>query len=159
MMCSARSLGSARSSSARARSSASSLPRRRVPARGRTVTSAVLDPDQDLGRAADQVEVAEVEVEEERARVDHPEDPVDVERLGRRLDLEPLAGHDLEDVAGLDVLLAVADDVLVRLAGEVRLAARGVTGPSVSMSSSGSSGPGVGQPGDQLVDPAQAASS
>ena len=71
----------------------------------------VLDPDQDLRRAADQAEVVERQVEQERAGVDDPEHAVDVERVGRGLDLEPLAGHDLEDVAGLDVFLAVPDDL------------------------------------------------
>ena len=117
MMCSARSLGSASSSAARARSSASSLAAAAGAGQRADRHRAVLDADQDLGRAADQAEVAERQVEQERARVDDAQDAVDVERLGRRLDLEPLAGHDLEDVAGLDVLLAVADDRLVLARG------------------------------------------
>ena len=52
------------------------------PASGRIVTMPVLDPHQDLGRAADQGEIAERQVEEERAGIDDPQHAVDVERLG-----------------------------------------------------------------------------
>src|SRR5437588_181534 len=71
---------------------------------------AVLDPHQALRGTADQAEVAVIEVEQEWARVDRPEHPVDVERLRPRLNVDPLAGDHLEDVARLDVLLAMADD-------------------------------------------------
>ena len=47
----------------------------------------VLDAHQDLGRAADQGEIAERQVEEKRAGIHHPQHAVDVERVGRRLDL------------------------------------------------------------------------
>ena len=113
MMCSARSLGSASSSSARARSSASSPPRRRVPASGRIVTIPSSTRTRISGELPIRAKSPIGQVEQERAGIDHPQHPVDVERLGRRLDLEPLAGNDLEDVAGLDVFLAVADDRLV----------------------------------------------
>ena len=134
------------------RSSASSLAPRPRPGQRADRHHAVLDPHQDLGRAADQAEVAERQIEQERARIHDPEDAVDVERLGRRLDLEPLAGHDLEDVARLDVLLAMADDRPRMLAGEVGRGAERDR-PSVSISASARSGRRRGQAGDQLVDP------
>ena len=94
----------------------------------------------------------EGQVEHERAGVDDAQGAVDVERLGGRLDLEPLAEDDLEDVAGLDVLLALADDRLVLLAGEVgpgREPGRPV-GVDVGQAELGA---GLGEAGDQLVDP------
>ncbi len=89
------------------------------PGQGADRHDPLLDPHEDLRRAADQGEIAERQVEQERAGIDDAQHPVDVERVGAGLDLEPLAGHDLEDVARLDVFLAVADDLLVPLAGEV----------------------------------------
>ena len=82
-MCSARSLGSASSSSARARSSASSRPRR--PGAGQRADRHRSRPRPGPGSPAScrSGEVAEREIEEERAGVDDPQHAVDVERVGR----------------------------------------------------------------------------
>ena len=111
---------------------------------------AVLDAHEDLGRTADQAEVAERQIEQEGARIDHPKHPINVERRGRGLDVEALAGDDLEDVAGLDVFLTVTDDLLVRLARQVRLweqmdRAVGVDVGQFEVVALG------GEPGDQFV--------
>ena len=112
----------------------------------------LLDPNQDLRRAADQAKIVEGQVEQERAGIEHPEHPVDVERPGAGLELEPLTGHDLEDVAGLDVFLAVPDDLLVSIPGEIggrRGTARSL-GIQVAERQLGSGG---GESPDEIVDP------
>ena len=81
---------------------------------GRTVTSAVLDPHQDLRRAADDVDVVAVEVVQVRRRVERPEIAIGEERIRRR-QIEPTGEHGLEGVAGGDVLLDPAYVVLKAL--------------------------------------------
>ena len=51
-----------------------------------------------------------------RARVHLAEHPVEVERLGPEIEVEPLGQHDLEDVAGEDVLPGHLDRRLVATA-------------------------------------------
>ena len=111
----------------------------------------LLDPHQDLGRTADQREIAEREIEQERTGIDDPEDAVDVEWPGAGLHFESLARDDLEDVARLDVLLAMPDDGLVLAAGEIGSdfqRHRGVRG-DVAHAQVGTA---AGEAGDQLVD-------
>ena len=121
MMCSARSLGSARSSFSSALSSSSVAPRRRVPAMGRRSILPFLEAHHHLGRSADHGRVAAAQEIHVGRRVDEPERPVDLEGLRRDLPLEPLGRHDLEDVAGLDVLLGLEDRLFVLRLGEVGL--------------------------------------
>ncbi len=65
----------------------------------------VAQADEDLRRGAHQREAAEVEIDQERRRVDPPQRAVEREgRQGERR-LEALGEHHLEDVAGADVLL------------------------------------------------------
>ena len=66
-----------------------------------------------LGRRADEREVAELEQEQIRRRVDAPQGAVDGERRRRRRPLGPLREHDLERVAAADVLLRLLDAALV----------------------------------------------
>ena len=61
------------------------------------------------GRRADQREIAEVEVEQERRGIGAPECPVERERGQRERRGEALREHDLERVAGGDVLLGPVD--------------------------------------------------
>ncbi len=104
--CSARSLGSASSSSrdpvvvlgARA---AGTGARDRA---GGDMASA--DGDQRLGARAGDLEVAEVQEVHVRARIDRAQAPIDRERLDRHRRRPPLRGDDLVGVAGMDV----ADD-------------------------------------------------
>ena len=119
--CSARSFGSAASSAASAASSSGLAPRGRVPAIGPERDLAILDPDQDLGRAADDLDVVAVEVVEIGRGVERPEIAVGEERVGRR-DLEPPRQYRLEGVARRDVLLDAAHVVLEAL---VRIGRRG----------------------------------
>ena len=63
---------------------AASAPRGRVPAIGRSGHLAVLHPDQDLRRAADDVDVVAVEVVEVRRRIERAEIAVGQERVRRR---------------------------------------------------------------------------
>ena len=79
----------------------------------------VLHPTQDFRRRPDQGAAGGFQVEHERAGVDHPQRPVDVERVGGRLCAEPLAGHELEHVAGPDVLDPPGDHGVPRVGGEV----------------------------------------
>ena len=130
MTCSARSFSSWRRSFSRSSSSSSVAPRHRVPAIGwvvafpsRTVTRASgLDPTMSKGSPAAVCQPEEVHV---GARVGRAQHPVDVERVGRAVGLEPLRDHDLERLARPDLLLGGLDGgvVLGRAASaqEVRL--------------------------------------
>ena len=82
--------------------------------------------DDRLRRAADEREVAELEQEEIRRRVDAAERAVELERRRRGRPLGALRDHDLEDVALADVLLRALDaaQVLVALREAAQLAAR-----------------------------------
>ena len=115
--CSARSLGSASSSSASALSSCGGRAARPGAGDGVDHRPAALDLDQRLGAGADDVEGAVVALEAEqvhvRAGVGGPQHPVDVQRARRARRLEALGGHDLERLAGADALLDVLDGVLV----------------------------------------------
>ena len=101
------------------------VPRGRVPAIGRTVTRAVLDPHQTSGEAPTSVAVAEREEEHVRRRVDACAGS-GRRRTGRprRGSVEALRQHDLDDVAGADVLLGAAHGRLVARRGESRARAR-----------------------------------
>jgi len=79
-----------------------------------------------LGRGPDQREVAEVDEEQVRRRVDGAQGPVDGDGAARRAPAVALRHDDLEDVAGADVVLADQDalDVLVHVEVGDRLAAR-----------------------------------
>ncbi len=68
---------------------------------------------QDLGAGAGQLEVAEVQIEHERRRVEPPQGAVEGERVELERRAEAMARHDLEDVAGADVLLGLLDDLAV----------------------------------------------
>lgn len=72
--------------------------------------------------------VDELEVVHVGARVDGPQDPVDVERGRRALEVEPLREDDLEDLAVDDGLLALTDGFLELLArgAELELGLGGV---------------------------------
>ena len=98
---------------------------RSCPAIGLTAARRALALDDRLRRAADEREVAELEEEEIRRRVDAPERPVELERRSRRRPLGALRDHDLEDVALADVLLRPLDaaQVLVTLGEAAQLAA------------------------------------
>ena len=109
MTCSARSFGSARSSSSRRLSSSGVWPRGRVPASGRLVISPFSTRTMISGLEPSSVHVARPQEEHERRRVDDAQGPVDVHRVGPGLDAQPLRQDDLEDVARPDVLLARLD--------------------------------------------------
>ena len=85
--------------------------------------------DDGLRRAADERDVAELEQEEIRRRIDATECPVELERRGRGRALGALRDHDLEDVALADVLLRALDapQMLVALREAAELAARAGT--------------------------------
>ena len=82
---------------------------RSCPAIGLSVGAAALALDERLRRAADEREVAELEQEEVRRRVDAAQRPVELDRRGRRRPRRALRDHDLEDVALADVLLRALD--------------------------------------------------
>ena len=91
------------------------------PGDGADGDDAVAQPDQDFRARSHHLEGAEIEVEQERRRVEPPERPVQREGRqgeGRR---EALRGHDLEDVAGVDILLRRLDHGVIGLARRVRL--------------------------------------
>ncbi len=110
IMCSARSFGSANNSSA----SGSVFQLVDAPARvspgERIVTKPSSTRTRISGSIADQGEITVRKIEQEWARIHHPQDTVDIQRPGLRLDREPLAGNYLKDVAGLDVLLAMPNN-------------------------------------------------
>ena len=120
MTCSERSLGSASSSSARRTSSSGGLASRaRAGDRVRDRPLAG-HPDERLRAAADDgvrraVRVREPEEVHVGAGVAGAQGPVDVERVGRAVEREPLRENDLEHLAGADVLLGQLDDLLVPL--------------------------------------------
>ena len=120
MMCSARSFSSASSSSASAASSAGVAPRRRVPAIGRTVTAFAFQAHEYLGRGADDVEIAEVEVVHVGRRIDRAQRPVERERRGAVGLGHALRRHDLHDVAVADVALGALDRRVIRRLAEAR---------------------------------------
>ena len=76
-----------------------------------------LDRDQRLRAGADDVEAVQPEQVHVGARVDQPQHPVDVQRVGGGVHLEPLADHDLERLAGLDLLHRRRDRRLELLRG------------------------------------------
>src|SRR6185437_11598101 len=78
----------------------------------------VAQADQDLGRGARQLEVAEVQIEQERRRVGPAQRTVEGERVAGERRAQPVAWHDLEDVAGADVVLRLLDDLAVALAAD-----------------------------------------
>ena len=112
----------------------------------------VLDPHQDLRRAADQGEIAIGQIKQKRAGIDHAQHPVNIERGGLRLDREPLAGNHLKNVAGLDVFLAMTHDRFIFGAGEIRPRLERDRRFRVDVAQS-QLGAGRGQAIDQLVDP------
>ena len=77
--------------------------------------------DDRLGRAAHEREVAELEEEEVRRRVDAAQRPVELDRRRRRRAGRALRDHDLEDVALADVLLRALDAAEVLLARRLAL--------------------------------------
>ena len=77
---------------------------------------AVLHPDEDLGRASDDVNVVAVQIVQVRRRIERPEVAVGEKRIRRR-HLEPAGEHGLKGVAGGDVLLDPAHVVLEPLVG------------------------------------------
>jgi hypothetical protein len=108
-----------------ATSSSGVLPRGRDPAIGWVIARSPVTRTSASGEAADDVVrgpvgVREAEEVHVRAGVARPQGPVDVERVGRAVEAEPLADDDLEDLAGADVLLGELDDLLVALTGGVR---------------------------------------
>ena len=119
-----------------------------VPAIGFRLARRALDLDERLRRRADQGEVAELEQEEVRRRVDAAERPVELERARRGRPLGALREDDLEGVAGADVLLRREHAALVlravrgsagssrRAAGPPEIAGAGAS--SRARSSSGS---------------------
>ena len=113
MMCSARSLGSASSSSCSARSSSGVAPRGREPAIGNVTTrpsvtlTSVSGLEPTTAKSAP-VGVLQLQVVHVRARVDRAQHPVDVERVGRAVEVEALREDDLEHLAVADRLLADA---------------------------------------------------
>ena len=110
-------------------------------------------PD-DLERPASGVgETQQVHV---RAGVGRPQDPVDVERLGGRLGLEPLADHDLERVARADPLLGGLDR------REVAVAVERAGGPAGERPASGSycaTVDGAGAPSSAVIRSSRASAS
>ena len=110
--CSARSLGSASSSSASAWSSCGVAPRCRVPAMGWTIAR----PSSTLTSASGLEPTTSKPSKRKRYMygdgVGGPQHPVDVQRARRARGLEALRGHDLEGLAGPDALLDVLDGVL-----------------------------------------------
>ena len=83
---------------------------------------AVLDPDQDLGRAAHDVDVVTVEIVQVGSGIERAEVPVGEERVGGR-QVEPPRQHGLKGVSGRDVLLDPSHIVLEPL---VRVWRRGL---------------------------------
>ena len=79
-----------------------------------------LDPHHDLGRSPHQLNAGGLEQEHERAGVDDPQRPIDVDGPRRSFQLQPLANHHLKNVPGADVVLAVPDRRLEPVAGETR---------------------------------------
>ena len=103
--CSARSLGSA--SSRLGQRLVLGVGRRRAARAGDRADGhlAVAHAHEDLGARADEREVAEIEVEEERRGIGAAQRAIERERRQRERRREALRQHDLEDVAGGDVLL------------------------------------------------------
>ena len=93
---------SARSFSEASSRSASPSPGSVVPAIGFRLAVAVLALDERLGRGADQGELAELEQEEVRRRVDAAQRAVELERGRGGRPLGALREDDLEGVAGAD---------------------------------------------------------
>ena len=147
--CSARSFGSARRLSAwapilgrrrAARAGAGDRPDRHF---------AVANPDEDLRRRADDLEVLEVEIAQERRRIDPAQRAVEREGGEREGRFEPLRENHLEDVAGPDVFLGSSPPSCELVRGVVF-----ETGGSKSMAvgsarSSRGSGP-LQRPGDRV---------
>ena len=82
--------------------------------------NAVFDPHQQFRRSADDLKFAHVEIEHVRRWVHHPQLAVDVERVDRRLPLQPMRRHDLDDVTGDHVLPDLIDHEFVAFAALVR---------------------------------------
>ena len=81
--------------------------------------AAAVELDERLRRRSHERDVAEVEEEVVRGRVDPPQRPVDGDRTGRRRPLGALGEDDLERVAGADVLDRPAHALLVVQAGGI----------------------------------------
>ena len=111
--CSARSLGSASSSSASAGPRAGVAPRRRVPAIGRIVTLPSRTRTRISGLEPIDREAVEVEEVEEGRGVHAAQRAVEREGRQRELGLEALGQHHLEDVARRDVVLRLQHHRLV----------------------------------------------
>ncbi len=128
MMCSARSLGSASSSSSSRASSSGVAPRGRVPAMGRSSTRSSLLAHHHLRRGTDDQGVAEAQKEHVGRGVDGAQGAVDIEGIGVELAGEALGEDDLDDVAGADVLLAALHRRLEGAGGEVGVSAPAAPG-------------------------------
>ena len=130
--CSARSFGSLIRSFWRSASSSGVAPRGREPAIGIGHHFPALDRDERLGAGSDDGEfraalVLELEVVHVGARVEGPQNAVDVERTRGARDVESLRRHHLEHLAVADRLLAHVDDALVLPLGHA-VAHRGLRG-------------------------------
>ena len=106
--CSARSLGSLSRASAERLVLGVGRPARRRAGDRADGHLAVAHAHQNFGARADEREAAEVEMEQERRRVEAPQRAIERERRQRERRGEALRQHDLEDVAGADVLLRLA---------------------------------------------------
>ena len=107
-MCSARSLGSARSSAssaaiflfvAPARTRSGDRPVKRV---------APLHLHEHLGRAADHGNIVELQKIQIRRRIHHAQRAINFKRIGGRVRRKSLADHDLKNIAGANVVLGFA---------------------------------------------------
>ncbi len=151
MMCSARSLGSARSSRSRAASSASVPPRRRVPASGRLVTIPSETRQRISGLEPIRVQAGLFRIEHERGGIDDPQGAVDIQRIDGGDDSKALAGDELEDIAGLDEFFSRPDHLLELIAGAVGGKFQGHGSGGVDLAEAGAGR--LMEAGDDFVDP------
>ena len=84
--------------------------------------------DQDLGRRADHVEVAEIVIEHVRRRIERAQRAIQRQRRRCERPLHPLRQHHLHHVARGDVLLRAPHRALVALGAELALSGREVGG-------------------------------
>ncbi len=82
---------------------------------------AVAHPDQNFGAGADHREIVEVEIVEERRRVDPPQGTVEGKGRQGEFRLKALRQHHLENIAGGDVVLGLQHHGLVVLGRGVGL--------------------------------------
>ncbi|MNY18522.1 hypothetical protein D3C86_1519050 [compost metagenome] len=87
---------------------------------------AIVEPHHDLGAGADQLEVAPVEEEHVRARVDGAQRAVEREGIARIGGAQPLRADELEDVPGPYVLLGLLDHRAVAFARQGRVDDQGL---------------------------------